>query len=452
MVRTKSSPCPNNRKTALFIIMLIILISSFSIPVYAAEENPLVYVLEVEGTVTVGTSRYIDRGLQEAQLNQADACIISLNTPGGLVNATLDIIQDMSAAQLPMITYVNPEGGIAASAGTFILLNGHLAAMSPGTTCGAAMPVTLSPTGEGSQVADDKTINFLAGHMKSIARERGRPADLAEQFVTENLVLNNNEALDKGVVDFVAAGKEQLLDQIHGTEVEVSGKVLELNTQGARMVAVPLSTSEKALGIIGDPNLAMIFMMLGIFGLIIGFYSPGFVLPETVGAISLILGLSGMGLFESNLTAGLLVLLGIGLLVGELLTPTFGIMGVGGIVSIVMGVLLFPNEPLMPEHWFTTFRFTAIGVGLVGAVFILIAVIGIAKLRGRKPVQGDLVSSKGVAASDINPRGFIRVHGEIWQAEAKDGNIIKEGQPVHVVEQEGLLLLVEQINQNKNGG
>jgi membrane-bound ClpP family serine protease len=254
VVRTKSSPCPNNRKTALFIIMLIILISSFSIPVYAAEENPLVYVLEVEGTVTVGTSRYIDRGLQEAQLNQADACIISLNTPGGLVNATLDIIQDMSAAQLPMITYVNPEGGIAASAGTFILLNGHLAAMSPGTTCGAAMPVTLSPTGEGSQVADDKTINFLAGHMKSIARERGRPADLAEQFVTENLVLNNNEALDKGVVDFVAAGKEQLLDQIHGTEVEVSGKVLELNTQGARMVAVPLSTSEKALGIIGDPN------------------------------------------------------------------------------------------------------------------------------------------------------------------------------------------------------
>jgi membrane-bound serine protease (ClpP class) len=117
-----------------------------------------------------------------------------------------------------------------------------------------------------------------------------------------------------------------------------------------------------------------------------------------------------------------------------------------------MGVLLFPNEPLMPEHWFTTFRFTAIGVGLVGAAFILIAVIGIAKLRGRKPVQGDLVSSKGVAASDINPRGFIRVHGEIWQAEAKDGNIIKEGQPVHVVEQEGLLLLVEQINQNKNGG
>lgn len=453
MVDIKNSLRHNNHKTALFIVItLILLISSFSLPLAAAEEKPLVYVLEVEDTVTFGTSRYIERGLQEAQVNQASACIISLNTPGGLVDATLEIIQDMSAAQFPIITYVNPEGGIAASAGTFILLNGHLAAMSPGTTCGAAMPVTISPDSEGSQAADQKTINFLAGHMKSIAKQRGRPADLAGQFVTDNLVLNNSEALDKGVVEFIAADKEELLTKVHGTQVEVNGKIQEVNTDGARMVAVPLSTSEKAVGLISDPNLAMIFMMIGIFGLIIGFYSPGFVLPETLGAISLILGLSGIGLFQGNLTAGLLVLLGIGLLVGELLTPTFGIMGMGGVVSIVMGILLFPNEPLMPEYWFTTFKYTALGVGLVGAGFLLIAVMGIAKLRGRKPVQGNMASLQGVVISEINPRGSIRVNGEIWQAEAKNGYAIEEGQLVHIVEQRGLLLVVEAISQNNNGG
>jgi membrane-bound serine protease (ClpP class) len=453
VIRIRRSPGRHNGKTVLFIlIMLTLLIGSFSIPLTAAEEQPQVYVLEVEGTVTFGTARYIERGLLEAQANQADACIISLNTPGGLVDATLDIIQDMSAAQFPIITYVNPEGGIAASAGTFILLNGHLAAMSPGTTCGAAMPVTLSPSGEGSQAADEKTINFLAGHMKSIAKQRGRPTDLAGQFVTENLVLNNDEALDKGVVEFVASDKEELLTKVHGTEVEVNGKIQEINTEGARLVAVPLTISEKAFNLISDPNLAMIFLTIGIFGLIIGFYTPGFILPETIGGISLILGLSGIGLFQGNLTAGLLVLLGIGLLVGELLTPTFGIMGMGGVVSIVMGILLFPNEPLMPEHWFATFKLTALGVGLVGAGFLLIAVMGIAKLRGRKPMQGTMASLQGVVMSTINPRGHIRVGGEIWQAEAKDGYTIEEGKRVHVVEQRGLLLVVEEIDQNKNGG
>lgn len=437
---------------AFLVTFAFLLLVTSLMPLHAAEEQPLVYILEVKKTVTFGTARYIERGLEEAQSNQADACIISLNTPGGLVDATLEIIQDMSAAKIPVITYVNPEGGIAASAGTFILLNGHIAAMSPGTTCGAAMPVTISPTGEGSQAADQKTINFLAGHMKSIANQRGRPTDLAGQFVTDNLVLNNREALEKGVVDYVAADREELLNQIHNTMVTVNGQNVVLRTAGARMVTVPQNTSEKLINLISDPTLSMIFLMIGIMGLLIGFYSPGFVLPETLGAISLILGLSGIGLFQGNLTAGLLILLGIGLLVAELFTPTFGILGIGGVVSIVMGILLFPNEPLMPERWFSAFKFTALGVGLVAAVFLLIAVLGIAKLRGRQPSQGNMVSLEGAVTAELHPRGFIRISGEIWQAEAKDGNTVKEGELVRVVERRGLLLLVEPVNQNENGG
>jgi membrane-bound serine protease (ClpP class) len=455
MIRIRNSSSRHNCKilASIFtVILLTLLVSSLSMPLTAAEEKPLVYVMEVEGTVTFGTTRHIERGLQEAQANQADACIISLNTPGGLVDATLDILQDMSAAPFPIITYVNPEGGIAASAGTFILLNGHIAAMSPGTTCGAAMPVTIAPSGEGSQAADEKTINFLAGHMKSIAKERGRPTDLAGQFVTDNLVLNNSEALDKGVVEFVAANKEELLDKVHGQEVEVNREIQVVNTAGARMVTVPLSTSEQALGLISDPNLSMIFLTIGIFGLIIGFYSPGFVLPEVLGGICLILGLSGVGLFQGNLAAGLLAVLGIGLIVAELLTPSFGIMGVGGLVSLVMGILLFPNEPLMPERWFTTFRSTALGVGLVGAGFLMIVVIGLAKLRGKSPMHGNMQSLQGVVISDLDPRGQVRISGEIWQAESKDGYAINQGESVRVVDRQGLLLVVDRVKQNGNGG
>jgi membrane-bound serine protease (ClpP class) len=436
----------------VLLIFAFLLLASSSVSLSAAEERPLVYVLEVEKTVTFGTARYIERGLEEAQFNQADACIISLNTPGGLVDATLEIIQDMSAAKIPVITYVNPEGGIAASAGTFILLNGHIAAMSPGTTCGAAMPVTISPNEEGTQAADQKTINFLAGHMKSIADERGRPADIAGQFVTDNLVLNNREALEKGVVDYVAANREELLEKIHNTTVTVNGQDRVLRTAGAHMVTVPQNTSEKAINLISDPTLSMLFLTIGVMGLLIGFYSPGFFLPETLGAISLILGLSGIGLFQGNLTAGLLILLGIGLLVAELFTPTFGILGIGGVVSIVIGILLFPNEPLMPERWFTAFKFMALGVGLVVGVFLLIATLGIAKLRGRKPAQGNMESLEGVVSTELNPRGFIRISGEIWQAETKDGNTVKEGELVRVVQRKGLLLLVEPVNQNENGG
>lgn len=427
------------------------MVSSFGLLRADGEEKTLVYVIEVENTVTSGTARYIGRGLQLAERNQAEACIIRLNTPGGLVTATLDIIQAMSASTVPIITYVNPQGGIAASAGTFILLNGHIAAMSPGTTCGAAMPVTVSPTAEGSKAADQKTINFLAGHMKSIARQRDRPTDLAGKFVTDNLVLSNREALEAGVVDFNAAGIEELLNTVHGTQVKVNRETRVLNTAGARTMPIPVGTSEKMISLISDPTLAMILLMIGIYGLIIGFYSPGFLLPEVLGSISLVLGLSGMGLFQVNLTAGLLILLGIGLLIAELLTPTFGILGIGGVVSLVMGIILFPVEPLMPQRWFTAFRYAALGMGAVGSAFLLIALTGIAKLRKRIPVHGqaEFTGTTAMVSRELDPNGFVRIHGEVWQAISKTGHAIPEGEPVRVIERQGMLLIVEPINKDE---
>ncbi len=190
------------KRACLFLLFLLLL--CYSMPQPAAAEQPVIYSISVNDMVTAGTAKHIQRGLILAEKNSADAVVILLNTPGGLVTATLDILQAMSASNIPVITYVGPQGAIAASAGVFILINGHIAAMSPGTTCGAAMPVTMPAPGEETRAADQKTINFLAGHMKSTAAERGRPADLAEKFVTENLTLENNEALEQRIVDLNA--------------------------------------------------------------------------------------------------------------------------------------------------------------------------------------------------------------------------------------------------------
>jgi len=436
-----------SNKYSLFLAsLLIVALICTGLAVQAQDSTgpTTVYTLKVENTVSNGTARYIERGLELAERNQAEAVVILLDTPGGLVAATLDIIRAMSASRVPVITYVYPRGAIAASAGTFILLNGHIAAMSPQTTCGAAMPVTMSAPGGGVQAADQKTRNFLAGHMRSIARERGRPVDLAEQFVTKNLSLNNVEALEKQVIDLEASSIDQLLQRIDGKTVVLPvGKSL-LHTAGARLVDIPVSLNEQLLGLVGDPSISMILLMLGIFALVLGLYSPGFFLPEILGSIGIILGLSGMGLFQGNLTAALLILLGAGLLVAELFTPTFGILGIGGLISVVLGILFFPVEPLMPAGWFAFFRNTALGVGIAGAIFVTIVAVGLARLRGRPPMQGEseYKNSIALALEDLNPQGHVRLAGETWLATVANGATVNRGEKVVVIKREGLLLTV----------
>lgn len=435
------------QKTIISFILLAVVFSLTigpATPSVGTSGQPLVYSVSVSETVTSGTARHIERGLRLAEQNQASAVVILLNTPGGLVSATLEIIQDMSASRVPVITYVTPQGAISASAGTFILLNGHLAAMSPGTTCGAAMPVTMSSPGEAPRAADQKTINFLAGHMRSIAVERGRPADLAEKFVTENLVLDNREALEKGVVDLNAADTAELLEKIHGRTVRTQAGERQLATAGAQLTEVPLSVNEQFLHLISNPTFSMILLMLGIYGLIIGFYSPGFFLPEILGSICLLLGLAGTGMFQGNLAAGLLILLGIGLLVAEIYTPTYGILGVGGVISVVLGILFFPVEPLMPVGWFAAFKALSISVGIAGMLFLAIVVLGISRLRKIRPAHGEseFVGATALVVKELNPEGQVKMKAEIWQAITKEGHTINVGEKVQVLERQGMTLIV----------
>ncbi len=426
----------------VFIFLAIII---WPVPVNSQTDQPLVYTVEVKDTVTAGTAKNIKRAIDYSQKQNVDALVILINTPGGLVDATLDIIQDISAAEVPVITYVTPQGAISASAGTFILLSGHLAAMSPGTTCGAAMPVAMTADGGKPQAADQKTINFLAEHMRSIALQRGKPGDTAEKFVLENLSLNNQEALKQGIIDTNAKDLEELIEIIDGREVNTAAGKVVLNTKGAQITNVLMNSEERLTHIISNPSLAVIFLMLGIYGLIIAFSTPGFLLPEVLGSICLILGLFGLGLFEVNLAAGLLIILGVVLLITELFTPTYGVLGVGGIVSVILGIVFLPVEPLMPGGWFASFKSMAIGVGIVGAGFVFIVLRGIFNLRKIKPMQGkaEFAASEGIVIEELNPHGMVRIRGEIWQALSKSGDMLAEGQRVKVVARDNINLVVE---------
>lgn len=435
---------PKKARLLLFLLVFPFLLWPAQ-PVRTAEAAPPIYTFKIENTVTAGTSKYILRGLEQAAADGAGAVIIYINTPGGLVSATLDMIQAISASPVPVITYVNPQGAIAASAGTFILLSGHVAAMSPGTSCGAAMPVNIVSPSETPQAADQKTINYLAGHMKSIARERGRPADLAERFVKENLTLDNQEALQAGVIDYLARDTRDLLNQLDGRQVSLpAGKQIVLATSTAPIKHIPMNRSEGFVNLISDPLLAMILLTIGVYGLIIGLSSPGMMVPEVLGAIGLVLGLFGMGLFEVNLAAGLLIILGVALLVAEAFTPTYGILGIGGVISIVLGVLFFPVEPLMPQAWAVNFRIAALGIAVIGVILIFWIVVGLINLRKHPPVQGvtEFNGLEGMALQTLSPAGQVKIKGEIWQAISQKGDEIPAGSIVEIKSRQGLTVVV----------
>ncbi|MDD4801526.1 MAG: nodulation protein NfeD [Syntrophomonas sp.] len=435
-----------HKRVRWFILLFIIIGFLVGTITATATAQPLIFSIQVDGTVTAGTAAHISRLIKTAEQSQAEAVVIILNTPGGLASSTLDIVEAVSAARVPVITFITPRGAIAASAGTYILLSGNLSAMSPGTTCGAAMPVKVSGTGE-TNAADQKTINFMAEHMKSLAALRGRPSELAERFVTENLSLNNKDAQSQGIVDLEAEDMEELLQKLEGRQVQTADGQRTLKTAGAQVEYLPMNISERLVHIISNPMLAMLLVMIGVYGIIIAISVPGIYVPEILGSICLILGFYGMGLFEVNFAAGLLILLGVLLLAAEAFTPALGILGVGGIASIVLGILFLPTEPLLPISWWYDFRSMAIGIGVIGAGLLVVMLKGIWRLRHLRTSHGELLfnGQMGLVIKDLNPHGLVRIQGEIWQAQSGDEQEIAQGSSVRIIGKTGLILLVEPV-------
>ena len=435
--------------------LVVLLVMVILIPAPAVEaQTPTVLTIEVKDMITAGTAAHIRRAVTEAEERQVEALVLLINTPGGLVDATLDIISAMTGSEVPVITFVTPQGSIAASAGAFILLGGHVAAMSPGTTTGAAMPVMMTPGEEGTQTADDKSILFLAGHIRSIAESNNRPADVAERFVTENLTLSSGDALEKGIIEYISSSVPLLLEEIHGSTIQIQEKAVVFNTAGAQIETLEKSLTERITHLISNPQVTLILLLVGVYGLIIGFSNPGTFVPEVLGAISLVLALFGLGMFEVNMFAVVLFILGVGLLIAEALTPTYGILGAGGVISLVLGIIFLPVEPLVADRWLFQFRLMAAGIGIVGSVFLLVLLAGLIRLR-KLPVRmgnTEFANDEGRVLDSLDPDGMIIIRGELWKARSMSGETIEPGVSVKVVKREELTCLVEPVEKKHTTG
>ncbi|MDR5683242.1 MAG: nodulation protein NfeD [Armatimonadota bacterium] len=408
----------------------------------AAPERPVVYVIRVDGVISPASATYIQRAITEAHRAGAAALVVELDTPGGLLRSTDDITKALLNAPLPVIVYVSPAGARAASAGVFVVYASHVAAMAPTTNLGAATPIAV---GEGQETESQRTALRKAtedsvAKIRTIAERRGRNADWAERAIREAASISSEEAVRLRVIDFLAADLAELLVRADGRTVEVGGERRLLRTRGAETVRLEMDVRERLLDVLAEPNVGLILMTIAIYGIIFELNNPGAIFPGVVGAIALILAFTSFAILQVNYAGLALIGLSVALFITELFTPGFGVLGVGGIISFILGgILLTSNQ----EPYLRTSVELVLVLGLLTGAFFLFAVGAGLRAQRRRPSSGReaLVGAVGVARSEIAPAGTVFVQGELWTAEA-DGDPIQPGERVRVVGLEGLRLRV----------
>lgn len=408
--------------------------------------------LNITGPIGPATSDYFHRGLMDAEAAGAPFVVLQLDTPGGLSSSMRDIIRDILASPIPVISYVSPSGARAASAGTYILYASHVAAMAPATNLGAATPVQIgpgatSPLPEGDKkdkgeapsgdAMKKKVVNDAVAYIRGLAKLRGRNADWAEKAVREAASLDAQEALSLDVIDLIAKNIPDLLQQIDGRTLEVQGKSVVLHTAGLTLRDIQPDWRSRLLSIITNPNIAYILMLIGIYGLIFEFSNPGTFLPGIVGAICLMLALFAFQVLPINYAGVGLILLGVALMVAEAFAPSFGALGIGGVIAFVIGSVILMD---------TRAPGFGISVALIGAVALFSALLlvlmlsMIVRARRRPVVSGaeELVGASAQALEEFEHEGTVRTHGERWRA--RTTTPLHKGQWVRVVAREGLTL------------
>jgi membrane-bound serine protease (ClpP class) len=421
---------------AYSILILLILSLLFTTgPAYAA--NPVLAV-RLDGAITPSSDDVVRAALEEAQAGGYQALIIIMNTPGGGLTETTDIIGQIENTSLPVIGYVFPEGATAWSAGTLILMSTDVAAMSPHTIIGSAQPVSLSATGETIPINDTKTINAIVALIEEKARMHKRNTTAARAFVLENLNLNATDALKYGVVEYVSPTPDDLLRQVDGRVV----KNITLKTAGSQLDYFEPPINLVLLEDISDPMIAGLLLLIGLYSLIFGLTSPGHG-AEAVGAIMLVLGLIGMG-FNVNLSAFVLIAIGAGLILFEIHSHAFGLLAGAGLVCIIIGsILLVPTsypQWYLPGEYQRSLAETFIVPSLILGAFLAFAVYKVAKIRFAPPVTGQFLGEEAEAIEAIAPRGYVLFQGEYWLAESDEQ--IKPGEKVVIVDKSGSVLKV----------
>ena len=402
--------------------------------------SPNIEILRVEGNIVPVIADYIDRGITEAEEKNATVVIIELNTPGGLLNSTEDIVRKIMNADVPVVVYVSPKGAWAASAGTFITLSGHIAAMTPGTTIGAAHPVS----GGGQEIPEDqmkKIVEFSAKWMRTIAQERGRNMEEAELAVTESKSFTDVDALEKNLIDLRAESLEELISQINGRQVILAGgREVTIDTSGYETSRNEMTAIERFLQTISDPNIAYILFTLATVGLITEISNPGMIFPGVVGGISLLMAFYSLGVLEAQPGGIALIVLGVGLLVAEYFTTSFGLLTAGGITSLVIGsLILFSGSPGIEVN-----RGLIAGVTAAIALFAIFVVGAIIRGQKRRKATGaeGMIGKLAIAKTPLAPEGRVLAEGELWTA-VTEGDKITRGEEVIINKVEGLKLWVK---------
>ena len=401
-----------------------------------------VLVIDVDGPVTPVMHSFIERAIDEADVRDVEALVIRLNTPGGSVDLTKRIIQTIIASDVPVVVYVWPPGGFAASAGTFITLAGHAAAMAPNTSIGAASPID----GSGAEIDDTlraKIENILVADIKGLTDRRGEKAiEWAQEAITDAKAASAQEALDIGVIDFVADDLEDLLDQLDGFTVEVHGDEVTLATADATISFLEATGLEELLGIIANPTIALLLVSLGSLAIVYEIINPGGYISGIAGAILLLIGLYAIGQLPVNYAGLALMLLAIVLFVAELFTPTFGALTLTGVVAFIAGALILFNTPEF-AHQVPLPSIIGIPIGL--AVIIGFGMRKVLQSMHVQPTTGQegLLGATGTVKVALEPQGSVFVWGERWTATSEDGEPIPAGERVSVTAVDGFRLTVK---------
>jgi membrane-bound serine protease (ClpP class) len=418
----------------------LVLFASLWLLVSAAYSGQ-VDLVTIEAVIGPISSRVITGAIEEAQTDGAEALVIELNTPGGLDESMREIIKRILASEVPVIIYISPSGSRAASAGVFMTISAHVAAMAPGTNIGAAHPVNIG--GEMDSVMSEKIANDAAAYIKTLANKRGRNAEWAEEAVYKSVSITEYEALEKNVIDIVATDIRDLLNKCDGRAVELPDTSVILATKGATLKRIEISFANRVLEVISNPNIAYILMTIGMMGLYFEFANPGAIIPGVVGAICLLLAFFAFSTLPINYAGLLLILLGLILFIAELKVVSHGVLTIGAIVSLFFGsiMLIETDVPYMDIS-------LSVIIPMVAAVaaFFIFAIWLALRAQGRKVATGveGMVGEVGTASTDISESGTVHIHGEYWNAQSEKP--ITKGDRIRVVGVDRLVLKVEKLS------
>lgn len=443
------------------LLALLLIATSFAAAPESRMAHPEVVVLRVDGAISPASASYVVHGIADAQSRHAEAIVLELDTPGGLSSSMRDIIKAILASPVPVVGYVAPSGARAASAGTYIMYASHVAAMAPATNIGAATPVSLTGGGgvplpssssgktaaaPGESTEMRKVTNDAVAYIRALAERRGRNADWAEQAVREATSVSAQQALKLHVIDLIAPDLTQLLADIDGRKLETAAGERVLHTRDATIESIAPGWRSQFLGVIANPSVAYILLLIGLGGLVMEGMHPGGVLPGVVGAICLLLALYAFQLLPVNFAGLALILLGVILIVSEAFVPAYGVLGAGGVISFVIGSVIFMHTGV-PGYGIALPVVIGLAIAAAGA---LVGIVWMAVRSHKQPVvsgREEMVGAIAEVVADFEGRGAVHVHGERWQA--RSDVPLSRGQIVSVTGMHGLVLDVKPVDTPK---